>query len=86
MRFLQFDPHGKFTLTRGFTTPPAPYAILSHTWGADDDEVTFYDLQKDRGKGKGGEGGYKKLLFRAEQAKKERLEYVWVDTCWMYCR
>jgi hypothetical protein len=55
-----------------------PYAILSHTWGADTEEVTFEDLTKGASKDK---PGYEKIRFCGEQAKQDDLEYFWVDTC-----
>jgi hypothetical protein len=55
-----------------------PYAILSHTWGADVDKVTFADLQTGNGKTK---SGYKKILFCGKQAQRDSLRYFWVDTC-----
>ncbi|KAJ6276546.1 WD40-repeat-containing domain protein [Bipolaris maydis] len=55
-----------------------PYAILSHTWGADGDEVTFADLQTGGCKTK---PGYKKILFCGKQARHDNLQYFWVDTC-----
>jgi len=54
------------------------YAILSHTWGPDTDEVTYRDLMDGTGRDK---VGYKKIQFCAEQAKRDRLEHFWVDTC-----
>ncbi|KAL6710841.1 hypothetical protein ACN47E_007898 [Coniothyrium glycines] len=54
-----------------------PYAILSHTW-EDGQEITFNSLQdpkKHCGK------GYKKIIFCAEQAQRDGLQYFWVDTC-----
>jgi hypothetical protein len=55
-----------------------PYAILSHTWGLDNDEVTFKDVMKSQGKDK---PGYRKLKFCSEQAAKDDLHFFWVDTC-----
>ena len=78
MRLLTIDPNGELTLTKD-GTPPASYAILSHTWGPDDDdEVTFDDLQNKTGTNK---TGYAKLWFCANQAEKDGLEYFWIDTC-----
>lgn len=54
------------------------YAILSHTWGADKDEVTFDDLQNGVERNK---IGYEKLMFCAEQAKKDGIDHFWIDTC-----
>ena len=55
-----------------------PYAILSHTWGRDDDEVTFKDLTSGTGKNK---PGYDKIRFCGEQAGRDHLRYFWIDTC-----
>lgn len=55
-----------------------PYAILSHTWGADSDEVTFKDMVKGRGHNK---PGYTKIRFCANQAAQDGLQFIWIDTC-----
>lgn len=55
-----------------------PYAILSHTWGKDEEEVSFEDLAKNSGKDK---DGYNKIQLCGEQAKRDGLQYFWVDTC-----
>ncbi|KAF7503290.1 hypothetical protein GJ744_004012 [Endocarpon pusillum] len=44
MRFPKVGPHGELTLTKDLTTTPAPHAVLSQTRGADNDEITFHDL------------------------------------------
>ena len=54
-----------------------PYAILSHTWG--EQEVVFDDL-KDIENAQRKEG-YRKIRFCAQQAKRDGLDYFWVDTC-----
>jgi hypothetical protein len=54
------------------------YAILSHTWGADTEEVTFRDLTVGTGKSK---AGYDKIRFCGEQAGRDGVEYFWIDTC-----
>ncbi|KAH6845648.1 hypothetical protein B0I37DRAFT_356096 [Chaetomium sp. MPI-CAGE-AT-0009] len=61
----------------GYETPP--YAILSHTWGVDEEELDFDDVKEGR-IDKPGAGSVK---FRGccRQAAKEGLEYVWIDTC-----
>jgi hypothetical protein len=55
-----------------------PYAILSHTWGKEEEEVNFEDLANNRGKDK---AGYKNIQLCGEQAKRDGLQYFWVDTC-----
>jgi len=78
MRLLQLDDNGEFSLAEHIGTNVPPYAILSHTWAADDEEVTFKDLIKGTGKAK---AGYRKLIFCGKQAAKDNLKYFWVDTC-----
>jgi hypothetical protein len=77
MRLLRCDKRG-FVLTEDLVTNIPPYAILSHTWGQDTDEVTYKDLVDKVGKDK---VGYKKLQFCANQARHHGIEHFWVDTC-----
>ena len=81
MRLLALDENGQFSLTKDLIHHIPPYAILSHTWGDDGEEVSFRDLVKDFGKAKSGTTGYRKILFCGEQAKNDGLEYFWVDSC-----
>jgi hypothetical protein len=78
MRLLKFDERGELRLTEDLIDEIPPYAILSHTWGADKDEVTFDDVRKNTGQNK---AGYAKIHFCGDQVKKDRLEHFWVDTC-----
>ncbi len=78
MRLVHVDENGQFSLTEDLTDNVPPYAILSHTWGADHEEVTFTDLTSGPRKTK---AGYKKLRFCAQQASHDGLDYFWVDTC-----
>ncbi|ETS79931.1 hypothetical protein PFICI_07460 [Pestalotiopsis fici W106-1] len=77
MRLLQLRD-GELTLSNHPNEAVPEYAILSHTWGLDDEEVTFQDLMQKQGKDK---IGYKKLMFCGQQAKRDGLDYFWVDTC-----
>lgn len=80
MRLLKFDSRGELSLTNDLSKDATPcYAILSHTWGPECDEVTFKDLENGTGKRK--EAGYNKIRFCGEQAQKDGLQYFWVDTC-----
>ena len=78
MRLLKFDSNGELSLLKDFFEDIPSYAILSHTWGADDDEVTFNDLKDGSAKSK---AGYAKIQFCGEQARRDDLQYFWVDTC-----
>jgi len=78
MRLLKLEANGEFNLTNDITDPTTPYAILSHTWGEDYEEVTFEDLKDGSGNTK---SGYKKLQFCGQQAARDGLQYFWVDTC-----
>ena len=78
MRLLSLDPAGKLVLTEFPHNMAPPYAILSHTWGADGDEVTFKDLSQGRAASR---PGYTKIIFCGEKAANHGLKYFWVDTC-----
>ncbi|ETI26099.1 hypothetical protein G647_02876 [Cladophialophora carrionii CBS 160.54] len=78
MRLLQCDDSGKFTLTKDLIEDIPPFAILSHTWEADTEEVTYRDIVEGHGETK---AGYDKIRFCGERAKCDNLEYFWVDTC-----
>jgi len=78
MRLLQILPNGDFRLTPRLHEDTVPqYAILSHTWGDENQEVTFEDIVGGTGRGK---AGYKKIKFCGEQAARESLQYFWVDS------
>ncbi|KAH6656094.1 hypothetical protein BKA67DRAFT_622504 [Truncatella angustata] len=78
MRLLQRRPDGTLKLTAEITDDIPPYAILSHTWGADEDEVTFADITNGAGHHKVGN---QKIQYCGRQAALHGLEYFWVDTC-----
>ena len=77
MRLLERNNDGEFRLTN-FNNHIPKYAILSHTWGADTEEVDFRDLIDSTGRSK---DGYHKIRFCGEQASRDGLQYFWVDTC-----
>ncbi|PTB72073.1 HET-domain-containing protein [Trichoderma longibrachiatum ATCC 18648] len=56
-----------------------PYAILSHTWGSDSDELTF--RQVENGEIDKQTLGSIKLRGCCQQAQKDGLGYAWIDTC-----
>ncbi|KAH7370250.1 heterokaryon incompatibility protein-domain-containing protein [Rhexocercosporidium sp. MPI-PUGE-AT-0058] len=76
MRLLQFNNDGDVSLTEFFGDGIPKYAILSHRWEAG--EVSFKDLTDGTSKGK---PGYGKIQFCGEQARRNKLENFWVDTC-----
>ncbi|KAH8704447.1 hypothetical protein GQ44DRAFT_716765 [Phaeosphaeriaceae sp. PMI808] len=71
MRLLQRSTDGTFSLTADLVGEDTihPYAILSHTWGADA-EVTFEDLANGVGKAK---SGYGKIRFCGEWVRQDGL-------------
>ncbi|PVH97808.1 HET-domain-containing protein, partial [Periconia macrospinosa] len=77
MRLLRFED-GEFSPVEFVGRNIPPYAILSHTWGEDYEEVTFKDLEDGVGKSK---AGYSKIQFCGKQAARDGLRYIWVDTC-----
>ncbi|OCL02132.1 HET-domain-containing protein [Glonium stellatum] len=78
MRLLRLEADGEFSLVEFVSQNIPRYAILSHTWGADDEEVTFKDLADGIGQRK---PGYSKISFCGKQAAKDGLQFFWVDTC-----
>jgi hypothetical protein len=76
----ELRPTNGFSLTEDLdgSDKIPPYAVLSHTWGMNKDEVSFRDMALGLGTDK---FGYKKLEFCAEQAERDGLRYFWVDTC-----
>ncbi|KAJ4330292.1 hypothetical protein N0V87_010137 [Didymella glomerata] len=83
MRLLYTADNGKLGWTDDLVGKQIPpYAILSHTW--DGQEVAYKDLQNHRDIGDVDarlKGGYQKIFFCAAQAKRDGLDYFWVDTC-----
>ncbi|KAI6041044.1 hypothetical protein EDC04DRAFT_2988074 [Pisolithus marmoratus] len=66
------------------------YAILSHCWGVEkegEQEVLFEDMKQllimsdEERKGIRGRTGYKKIVDTCRRARKDGLEWVWIDTC-----
>jgi hypothetical protein len=79
MRLLYYRDDGELGVTGDLIDADAdatrPYAILSHTWGKEEEEVSFEDLAKNSGKDK---AGYKKIQLCGEQAKRDGLRYFLV--------
>jgi hypothetical protein len=83
MRLLNTNNDGSFSLTWFANSNIPDYAILSHAWEKENQELTFQDMmnglqscqtmQKKK--------GYQKIKFCAEQAKRDGLNYFWVDSC-----
>lgn len=51
------------------------YAILSHRWGKD--EPTLQDVQGDTT----AKEGFKKVKQSCDMAKRDGIDYIWIDTC-----
>lgn len=78
MRLLKCDNTDSFSFTEDLDSDGVPpYAILSHTW-LDGEEVTYEELVEGSNKDK---AGYNKIRFLAQQAKRDGLNYFWIDTC-----
>src|ERR1700712_3533185 len=56
-----------------------PYAILSHTWGSTEEEVSFIDFQ-DIAVSQ-NKSGFKKIAFLCNEARATGIHYAWADTC-----
>ncbi|KAI3336292.1 kinesin light chain [Xylariaceae sp. AK1471] len=78
MRLLKLRDDGSLAFTEDLITNIPRYAILSHTWGHNNDEVTFKDILQSTG---GEKEGYRKIEFCRKQAARDGLDHFWVDTC-----
>ena len=79
MRLLESAEGCDFNVRKNWSEGNVPkYAILSHTWGLDEEEVTFDDLGHGTGVDK---NGYRKLKLCADLARHDELTHFWVDTC-----
>jgi hypothetical protein len=76
MRLLHLDRFRGLTSTDFSWRQILPYAILSHTWG--DNEFLYEDLVNGTGRSK---AGFQKIVFCGEQAARDNIQYIWVDTC-----
>ncbi|KAH9211165.1 kinesin light chain [Leptodontidium sp. 2 PMI_412] len=77
MRLLKYTNDGKFKLIEFLQRDiPRRYAILSHRWEAE--EVTLKNMTDGTGKTM---AGYSKIQFCGEQARRDGLQYFWIDTC-----
>ncbi|KAK7953922.1 hypothetical protein PG996_014808 [Apiospora saccharicola] len=65
---------------RTFNAKTPAYAILSHTWGADEDEVTFQEWQTPSPETP-LKRGYIKIKRFCEVARRNGYEWAWADTC-----
>ncbi|KAH9908199.1 heterokaryon incompatibility protein-domain-containing protein [Xylariomycetidae sp. FL2044] len=79
MHLLQVQDNHEVRLVRDFFGDIPAYAILSHTWGSDQDEITYQEMLN--GTGTGGKSGLEKIKKCGAQARTDGLEYFWVDTC-----
>jgi len=70
MRLLRLEGDEGFSLVEFVGKNIPRYAVLSHTWGTDDEEVTFKDLVDGVGKSK---AGYSKIRFCGRQAANDGL-------------
>lgn len=78
MRLLQIAEDGKLSLVTFIGKDVPPYAILSHTWGPAEEEVSFADFADGNSCNK---IGMKKIRSCARQTQEDGLKHFWVDTC-----
>ena len=62
-----------------FVSDPPPYAILSHTWGSDSEEVSYRDVLD--GRLDTAASRPPKIAGCCKTAKENGYQYVWIDTC-----
>jgi len=81
MRLLNVQTDGTISLRNVSQSQECPaYAILSHTWDADDEEVSFSEFQSLPREELECRTGYRKVTSAASQAIKDGYSYFWIDT------
>lgn len=65
---------------------PGTYVILSHTWGAAEEEISFQDFQRhEKASFSPPEGakakGFAKIEHTCSIARRRGLDFAWIDTC-----
>ncbi|KAH6865266.1 heterokaryon incompatibility protein-domain-containing protein [Alternaria rosae] len=78
MRLLRMQEDGDLNLEDHTEEDKPSYAILSHRWGKDYEEVTFKDMMDHTYRDK---RGYEKIRGCGEQAKRNDHQLFWIDTC-----
>jgi Heterokaryon incompatibility protein (HET) len=81
MRLLQLQNSGQLTLAEYFQDDIPSYAILSHSWGPDDQEITFQEIKEGNQRNYKRKAGFQKIKLCGEQAARDGIQYFWVDTC-----
>lgn len=83
MRLLRLDSENLRWVLEDFPGPIVPfYAILSHTWGRDNDEVKFEEIEDGKREySDTSKPGFDKLRFCQERVEEDGLRYFWIDTC-----
>lgn len=83
MRLIKRSTTGGIEFTKDLSDEDLqsyPYAILSHTWSSDEEEVTYEEFLADRGASK-QTVGLEKIKLCIERSKHDKLQYFWLDTC-----
>jgi hypothetical protein len=80
MRLLRIEENGDFSLVEYVGDDVPQYAILSHRWEIDQEEVTLKDLIENLPSAK-QKKGYRKIQSCAKQAARDGWQFFWVDTC-----
>ncbi|KAK4156946.1 hypothetical protein C8A00DRAFT_40636 [Chaetomidium leptoderma] len=74
------DEKGRITVLEEFSyVDPPPYAVLSHTWGSDSEEVSYHDVLN--GRLNSPTARPPKVTGCCKEAKVDGYQYVWIDTC-----
>jgi len=58
-----------------------PYAILSHTWGAEEVDLQQFTDLGERARALYPLAGLQKIVKACAQAEEDELNWIWVDTC-----
>jgi hypothetical protein len=79
MRLLSLQ-RGQLRLTEYTNRDCPPYAVISHRWLEDAEEVTFKEVINGQGIAE-SKAGYRKIEFCRRRATQDGIEHFWIDTC-----
>ena len=78
MRLIKAQEQEDLTLVEYDESNTPKYAMLSHTWGLNGEEVTYKDFTEGTGRKK---AGWEKIEFCRNQAAVDNIQHFWIDTC-----
>ena len=81
MRLLYRNSDGQYAFKEVADANGEQYAILSHRWYPEGEDVLFADVVNQNKKDVMSKSGWRKVNYALNQASADEINYVWIDTC-----